>query len=94
MKEAKAGGIKRLKFDGLTYNPYVKDRLGSFYFDSDDCEDDYVRISPIINNDLNYVITFVKGCEDRKMFVSQIDTTNELNIKNFELFVNREIASL
>lgn len=58
--------MKDLKLDGFFYDENTKDKLGSIYYTSKDCEDDWIKITPV---DERFVITFVKGCEDIKMII-------------------------
>jgi hypothetical protein len=59
--------MKDLKLDGFFYDENTKDKLNSIYYTSKECEDNWIKITPV---DDKFVITFVKGCEDIKMIVA------------------------
>jgi hypothetical protein len=40
-----------------------------------------------------YVVTVVRGCEDSNMYVTSIDGEHELNLKNFETWINKEVKA-
>ena len=59
--------MKDLKLDGFFYDENTNDKLGSIYYTSKECEDNWIRVTP---TDDKFVITFVKGCEDIKMIIT------------------------
>lgn len=74
--------MKDLKLDGFFYDENTKDKLGSIYYTSKECEDDWIKITPI---DDKFVITFVKGCEDIKMIImATLDA----------IIINKEISKI
>ena len=84
--------LKKLNLKGYHYDPETEDKLGSIFYISDECEDDWIRISKISGAAYEtYVITFVVGCEDTKIKISACD---EGQAGNFEIWLNEEIASL
>lgn len=85
--------LEDVKIKGYHFDPETQDKLGSFYFIFDDCEDDWVRVSPISNMKSMYVVTVVRGCEDSTMYVTSIDGEHELNLKNFETWINKEVKA-
>lgn len=74
--------MKDLKLDGFFYDENTNDKLGSIYYTSKECEDDWIRVTPV---DERFVIIFVKGCEDIKMIL--ITTLDEVAI-------NKEISKI
>ena len=74
--------MKELKLDSFFYDENTNDKLGSIYYTSEECEDNWIRVTPV---DERFVITFVKGCEDIKMII-----TASLD----EVAINKEISKI
>ena len=74
--------MKDLKLDDFFYDENTNDKLNSIYYTSEECEDNWIRVTPV---DDKFVITFVKGCEDIKMILT---TTLD------EVAINKEISKI
>ncbi len=81
--------IKKLKIEGWTYNPDVEDKLGSVFFDRND--DDYLRITPLKNNQNTYIFTITKGCEDTAVFISVVPPDDDLALINTATWIKKEL---
>lgn len=81
--------IKKLKIEGWTYNPDVEDKLGSVFFDRND--DDYLRITPLKNNQNTYIFTITKGCEDTAVFISVVPPDDGLALINTATWIKKEL---
>ena len=84
--------LKKLKLNGYYYDTESTDKLNSIFYTSEKTEDDWIRISKVSGEDnKNYVITFVVGCED---IILKISTFDEDHPENFLYWLNEIIATL
>ena len=81
--------IKKLKIEGWTYNPNIKDKLGSIYFDWDD--DNYLRISPLKNSSDTCVFTITQNCEDVAMLISVVPPNDDSALANITTLIKKEL---
>lgn len=81
--------IKKLKIEGWTYNPNIKDKLGSIYFDRDD--DNYLYITPLKNSSDTYVFTITQNCEDVAMLISVVPPNDDLALTNIAAWIKKEL---
>ena len=75
--------MKDLKLDGFFYDENVNDKLNSIYYNSKECEDDWIRLTPV---DDKYVVTFIKGCEDIKMILMATPDETSINIEILKIY--------
>ena len=83
--------IKKLKIEGWTYNPNIKDKLGSIYFDRDD--DNYLRVTLLKNCLDTYVFTITQNCEDVAMLISIVPLNDDLALANTAALIKKELQS-
>lgn len=83
--------IKKLKIDGWTYNPDVEDKLGSIFFDRDGNEDNYLRITPLKNNQNTYIFTITVGCEDTEVYISVVPPDDDVTLLNTATWIKKEL---
>ena len=81
--------IKKLKIEGWTYNPNIRDKLGSIYFDRDD--DNYLRVTPLKNSLDTYVFTITQNCEDVAMLISVVPSNDDLALANTAALIKKEL---
>lgn len=84
--------LKKLKLNGYHYDSELTDKLNSIFYNSENSEDDWIRISKVSSEAYEtYVITFVIDCEDTLLKISAFD---EDHPENFEYWLNGIIDTL
>lgn len=82
--------MDKLNIKGYHYNPDVDNKVGAYFYDSDECEDDYIQITPDPNNDDILTIIYVRSCEQVRIEAySKRDCGGDL-----EFWIKRTLAGL
>ena len=84
--------LKKLKLNGYHYDSELTDKLNSIFYNSENSEDDWIRISKVSSEAYEtYVITFVKDCEDTLLKISAFDKNHP---ENFNHWINEILKTL
>ena len=84
--------LKKLKLNGYRYDPELTDKLNSIFYNSENSEDDWIRISKVSSEAYEtYVITFVIDCEDTLLKISALDKNHP---ENFNHWINEILKTL
>lgn len=83
--------IKRTAIRGFHLNSECEDRLGSIYFDSDEIEDDFIKVIPMKNGS-GVVVEYVECCESTKMDYYEIDEISLDGLLKFGVYLNEEFG--
>ena len=76
--------FKELNLIGFTVSEDT-DKMNSIYYDSEETEDNWIRINNPINNNNFIIITYVFRCEEVAQLVVEL---TEENIKNMSDIIN------
>lgn len=84
--------LKKLKLNGYYYDSELTDKLNSIFYNSENSEDDWIRISKVSSEAYEtYVITFVIDCEDTLLKISAFDKDHP---ENFNYWINEILKTL
>lgn len=81
--------MDKLSIKGHHYNPNVVDRVGSSYYDNDECEDNYIQIAPDASNSDVVIVGYFSGCE-----LVHIEAVAATSLANLEAWINQSLVGI